>query len=376
VELENQILCGDALELLKQLPDECVDMCLTSPPYFALRDYGTGIWVGGDSACNHLPTGRFTHMLRSTLEGGTDTQGNARFYSSVCGKCGATRVDKQIGLNQSLSEYVAALVTICDQVHRVLKPTGVLWLNLGDSYAGSGKGRYQGGTVRLEHVSPKQASNHGTVEGTLLATSPQDGAKPKDLLGVPWRVAFALRDTGWYLRQDVIWHKPNCMPEPVKDRCTRSHEYLFLLSKQRNYFFDGDAIREDCSENSVKDFKRRKTLNNKGGGQKSFEEVRPDLCRSRTDYYAPDFKRHCRDTWIINTKPYRGAHFATFPETLAEKCILSGSPVGGLVLDPFMGAGTTAVAARKHGRNYIGIELNPEYVALAQERIMKRRESP
>lgn len=317
----NEILDGDALERLRDLPDETVDMCLTSPPYFGLRDYG---------------------------------------------------VPGQIGQESSPEEYVERLLLVFGEVNRVLKPTGTLWLNIGDSYAGS----CQGAGTKVP--SAKQKSNRGTQymltdthKSPLLHVR---GCKAKDMLGIPWMLAFALRDAGWYLRQDICWYKPNVMPESVKDRCTKSYEHVFLLAKSKNYYFDGDAIREPCSESSIADYQRRKTLNNKGGGKHSYEGVRPDLCRSRADYYAADQMRHARDVWMINTKPYKGAHFATFPEELAQRCILAGCPKGGLVLDPFAGSGTTAVVAQRLNRQYVGIELNPAYVTLAQERIQRGRE--
>lgn len=283
------ILQGDAREALLTLPDNSVDMCVTSPPYFALRDYGM-----------------------------TD----------------------QIGQCDTPEQYVRELVFVFREVYRILKPSGTLWLNLGDSYYGT--------------------------NGKELS-----GYKSKDLIGIPWMMAFALRDAGWYLRQDIVWAKGNPMPESVKDRCTKCHEYVFLLSKNRTYYFDHAAIREPCSESSIQDFKHRKTLSNKGGGAKSFQGIRPDLCRDRSDYYSSDFKRNKRDVWFINTKPYRGAHFAVFPPELVEPCILAGCPEGGVVLDPFFGSGTTGLVAIRHRRHFIGVELNPAYIALAEERIDK-----
>ena len=318
MQYRNEILDGDALERLRDLPDETVDMCLTSPPYFGLRDYG---------------------------------------------------INGQIGQEATPEEYVENLLRIFAEVNRVLKPTGTLWLNIADSYAGSCQG------AGTKNPSAKQHSNRGTQymltamhRSKLLHV---EGCKPKDMIGIPWMLAFALRDAGWYLRQDICWYKPNTMPESVKDRCTKSYEHIFLLAKRPKYYFNGHAIREPCSEASIADFKRRKTLDNKGGGKHSYEGVRPDLCRSRADYYAADQMRHARDVWMINTKPYRGAHFATFPEELAQRCILAGCPEDGLVLDPFMGSGTTAVVAQRLNRQYVGIELNPEYIVLAQERVQK-----
>ena len=314
--MTDTILCGDAVEQLKSLPDESIDMCLTSPPYFSLRNY------------------------------------------DVAG---------QIGQETTPDEYIDRLLAVFAEVHRVLKPEGTLWLNIGDAYAGSGQG------AGTKNPSAKQKSNRGMshmqVEGFKSKLLTVQDCKRKDMIGIPWKLAFALRDAGWYLRQDIIWYKPNVMPEPVKDRCTKSYEHVFLLTKSIGYYFNSDAIREPCSEASLADFKRRKTLTNKGGGKDSYEGVRPDLCRSRADYYAKDGKRNARDVWQINTKPYKGAHFATFPEELASRCVAAGCPEDGIVLDPFMGAGTTAVVAKQQGKHYIGIDLNQNYVALAEERI-------
>ena len=312
--MTDMLLTGDALTCLRTLPDTSVDICLTSPPYYALRDYG---------------------------------------------------VQGQIGREDTPEAYVQRLVDVFAEVRRVLKPDGTLWLNIADSYAGSGQ------SAGTKHPSKKQYGNRGTrhmlEDGFTSKLLHLQGYKPKDMVGIPWMLAFALRSAGWYLRQDIIWHKPNTMPEPVKDRCTKSYEHVFLLSKSQHYYFA--PIREPCSASSLQDFRRRKTLNNKGGGQASFEGIRPDLCRSRTDYYVADGQRNIRDVWSINTKPYRGAHFATFPEELARRCILAGCPAGGIVLDPFMGAGTTAVVALQEQRHYIGVELNPAYVALTEKRI-------
>lgn len=314
------ILCGDAVEQLKTLPDNSIDMCLTSPPYFSLRNYD---------------------------------------------------VDGQIGQEETPDEYIARLLAVFAEVYRVLKPDGTLWLNIGDAYAGSGQG------AGTKNPSAKQKSNRGMshmqVDGFKSKLLTVQDCKRKDMIGIPWKLAFALRDAGWYLRQDIIWMKPNVMPEPVKDRCTKSYEHIFLFAKNETYFFNSEAIREPCSEASLVDFKRRKTLNNKGGGKDSYEGVRPDLCRSRADYYGKDGMRNARDVWQINTKPYRGTHFATFPEELANRCIAAGCPDGGLVLDPFMGAGTTAVAAKHQEKHYIGIDLNPAYVELATKRISESR---
>lgn len=347
---------GDCLEILPTLPPASVDCCVTSPPYYGLRDYGTGEWVGGDPLCDHRsPTMREGRSEDRPLLAGSMATNITQLilaHHSRCGFCGAEKVDSQIGLEKAPHEYVEKLVEVFAQVRRVLRDDGTLWLNLGDSYANDGKwGGRTGG---------KQASGlHGELVGRAKRAT---GLKPKDLIGIPWRVALALQEDGWYLRQDIIWHKPNPMPESVKDRCTKSHEYLFLLSKSERYHFDAEAIKEpaigDPSGNTLR--KNRPT-------QQSLQ--RGNQCGSVPWEGAE--KRHRRSVWTVTTKPFQGAHFATFPPKLIEPCILAGCPAGGTVLDPFAGAGTTLMVAGKLGRNSIGIELNPDYHSIIRARMDK-----
>jgi DNA modification methylase len=311
--LKNVILTGDALTVLKGLPSESIKMCVTSPPYYGLRDYGA---------------------------------------------------DGQIGLEETPEQYIERLVEVFQEVKRVLRGDGTLWLNVGDCYAGSGKGS----ALYPDSVkNTKQGTSKGMIGAAAITKVGWGDCKPKDLIGVPWALAFALRADGWYLRQDIIWAKVNPMPESVTDRCTKSHEYIFLLSKSKQYYFDAVGIREPCTTASIADFNRRGTMK-KGG---DYNEVRPDLCRLRGDYMPKDFMRNKRDVWTMTSKPFKGAHFATFPVGLIEPCIIAGCPLNGIVLDPFFGSGTTGVAALKWARNYIGIELNPSYVDIAQNRIEK-----
>lgn len=286
----NRVINGDCLEVLKTLPDESVNCCVTSPPYYGLRDYGTGKWIGGDPNCPHR---RITKYSDKTITGHAQKElaGNVgdAIYKKICPLCGAVREDKQIGLEETPEEYVEKLTRVFHEVKRVLKDDGTLWLNIGDSY-----------NISLPDY------------------------KQKDLIGVPWLLAFSLRADGWFLRQDIIWHKPNPMPESVKDRCTKSHEYIFLLSKKPNYYFDYEAIQEESiwKEDKRKDAGRidynGKRLDGKGKtlAQQSFVKI--------TD------KRNKRDVWTVNTKPVKEAHFATFPEKLIEPCVLAGCPRGGL----------------------------------------------
>jgi len=261
-------------------------------------------------------------------------------------------------------------------VRRVLRDDGTLWLNLGDSYAGGGNGRGD----KMTDKSRKQLTNRGAtgqVGQVMAMPRPKDiGLKPKDLIGIPWRVAFALQADGWYLRQDIIWAKPNPMPESVTDRCTKSHEYIFLLSKNAKYYYDHNAVKEPVAASTIG---RGKVDFGGAKGRGYKKDIAPDDPNfrngseqwGRTFDYTESCKngRNRRDVWTVATKPYKEAHFATFPPELIRPCVLAGSPVGGLVLDPFMGAGTVGLVCRQESRKYVGFELNPEYIKLAEKRI-------
>ena len=346
----SRILHGDSVEMLKTIPDGTVDCCVTSPPYYGLRDYGTATWVGGDPSCPHYRTSKKSDKTATGHKNMMET-GHAvgdAIYKTVCPICGAVRVDNQIGLEETPDEYIDRLVTVFREVKRVLRDDGTLWLNIGDSYCGTGdKGNYK------DPKNPEGRNGQAVAKNKRI-----DGIKSKDMIGIPWMLAFALRDDGWYLRQDIIWHKPNPMPESVRDRCTKSHEYIFLFSKKPKYYFDSDAIRENAKpDNSVRDRDHTK-LNNTPG--------RTRMGGLKTNHYT---KRNKRDVWKVATRPYKEAHFATFPEQLIEPCILAGSRPDGIVLDPFFGSGTTGVVAEKYGRRYIGVELNEEYIELAKKRL-------
>ena len=294
---ENEDGClynGNALDVLRGLYDGSVNCCVTSPPYWGLRDYG---------------------------------------------------VEGQLGLERTPEEYVAKMVEVFREVRRVLRDDGTLWLNLGDSYASDTKG--SGGP------SVKQLSNAGSRYEMNQRFN--HGCKPKDLCGIPWMVAFALRADGWYLRQDIIWHKPNPMPESVTDRCTKAHEYIFLMSKSQRYWYDAAAIAEpSIYAGDVKDYT---------GNQKN-NDTDPVLqaTRPKNRTIVVTDTRNRRSVWTVSTTPFPGAHFATFPPKLIEPCILAGCPEGGTVLDPFMGAGTTSIVAYKNKRKFMGIELSQKYL--------------
>lgn len=290
------ILQGDALTLLRKMPTGSVRCCVTSPPYWGLRDYGHA---------------------------------------------------EQLGLEKTPEEYVAKMVEVFREVKRVLADDGTLWLNLGDSYSMSTKGAGGNG---------KQHTNVGTVM-TDRSWSVAPGLKPKDLVGIPWMVAFALRADGWYLRSDIIWAKPNPMPESVTDRPTKAHEYLFLLAKSQRYYYDAKAVAEPATGQDA------------GNGFARPECISRDGCDDPTPWKAsPSGTRNRRTVWTIAPKPFKGAHFAVMPEALVEPCVLAGSAPGDLVLDPFTGSGTVGVVALRHGRKFVGCELNSEYVSMARNR--------
>ncbi len=307
------IMNGDCRDLLKTLPDQSVHCVVTSPPYFGLRDYG---------------------------------------------------VEGQIGLEVSPAAFVAEMVAVFREVRRVLRDDGTLWLNLGDSYAGSWGAQGRTGQMSDRSViSAQQIAAAAKKQSRTGSIAEGSGLKPKDLIGIPWRVALSLQDDGWFLRQDIIWHKPNPMPESVRDRCTKAHEYVFLLSKSSRYFFDTDAISEPALRPEGAGNKTHKGATAYADGD---EKMRTKV--GLTEIGARD-TRNKRSVWSISTQPFAEAHFATMATELAETCILAGCPVGGTVLDPFGGAGTTGLVADRLQRNAILIELNPEYAAMAERRI-------
>lgn len=319
----NKIFNEDCLTGLERLPDECVNCCVTSPPYYGLRDYG--------------------HK-------------------------------DQIGLEKTPELFVEKMVEIFREVKRVLKKDGTLWLNIGDSYASGPRDRTVEQASRNSNLNGGLKSQEQSLKQINKITA---GLKPKDLIGVPWMLAFALRADGWYLRQDIIWQKKNCMPESVTDRCTKNHEYIFLLSKSSKYYFDSEAIMEDAvwdvDGNGTLKRKLRQTDGNKSnstdqraGIRKVYENV-----KSGTAIKAVNGKRNKRSVWSHPTAQFPEAHFATFPEELIVDCIKAGCPEGGIVLDPFMGAGTTALVSAKLNRKFTGFELNKEYIKIAEGRLRK-----
>lgn len=346
------ILQGDCIQQMKTLDAKSVDTVITSPPYYGLRDYGTGTWVGGDSDCSHQRDSK-SSVLTMTGHKNMNEQGHVvgdAIYKTECPKCGAIREDEQLGLEENPEEYITNMVKVFREVRRVLKDDGTVWLNIGDTYAGGGRGG-----------DPKHSKGDNSQEATMPSIKKHDIFKPKDLMMIPFRLAIALQEDGWWVRQDIIWAKPNPMPEPVKDRCVKGHEYIFLLSKNKDYYFDYEAIQEPAKQNRWGG-KKPMNLNNSKDKNNQFK----GLTRERD--MMPE-TRNKRSVWGVATKPYPEAHFAVFPVELIEPCVLAGCPIGGTVFDPFGGSGTTAIASIKHGRNAILTELNPEYIKIAEKRI-------
>ncbi len=426
-----QVLLGDVRQTLASLPEASVQCCVTSPPYWGLRDYGTASWDGGDPACDHAESYQHVSTKSTLYSPGESTPGAAAIkhgkqigkqYADTCGKCGARRVDSQLGLEPTPDAYVANLVQVFMEVRRVLRDDGTCWINLGDSY--------NAGTT-----APSKSSESADVGGWTTRSGDAAGArridwpglKPKDLCGIPWRVAFALQADGWSLRSDIIWSKPNPMPESVTDRPTKAHEYLFLLTKAPRYFYDAEAIKEEGAIPAG-------TLGAKGSAERFGT---PGVNSRPPEYKLYDGTRNKRSVWHIATQPYPEAHFATYPEALIEPCILAGTsekgqcpacgapwvrvvertpsepardnyagkghmgphrcggdraggfypggpsvtgwqptctcaagdPIPQTVLDPFTGSGTTGAVAVRHQRNFVGCELNPAYLELARRRI-------
>ena len=336
------IYTGDCLEILKQLPDGSVNCCVTSPPYYALRDYGTGEWVGGDPNCKHeaavTATSRFAHSMENSPKQQTSAGTDVTKYAKVCPVCGAVREDKQIGLEETPEQYIEKLTAVFREVKRVLRLDGTLWLNIGDSYWGSGSRGFDF-TGKFTEASEIQNGSKGTINLSNVPklTGKQDDYKNKDLIGIPWMLAFALRADGWYLRQDIIWAKPNPMPESVTDRCTRSHEYIFLMSKSPRYYYDYQSLKEQAvTEPQARDKNAEGYQADYAGGERFSEGMR---------VYGADGMRNKRDVWNIPVKPCKEAHFATFPEKLVEPCIMAGCPVGGDSVRPVRGLRNDSVGS-------------------------------
>lgn len=320
----NEIYLGDAIEVMKTWPDSFIQCCVTSPPYWGLRDY---------------------------------------------------RVEGQIGLERTPEEYIVKIVKTFKEVHRVLRKDGTLWINLGDCYAGSGNRSNNNGSGKSTLKKDGRKETSRLRSNTKIKTKGMQlpaldhGRKPKDLIGIPWRVAFALQADGWYLRRDIIWDKKNPMPESAPDRPTGSHEYIFLMSKSQKYFYDAEAIKEPASLNT---HARGNGLNPKAamidaGNHHGRPKQNASFSTAVKDVVT---MRNKRSVWSVTTEPFKEAHFATFPPKLIAPCVLAGAPKGGIIFDPFMGAGTSALVAARYGRDFLGIELSESSVAMAKRRVV------
>lgn len=411
------IFVGDVMGRLREMPSDSVHCCVTSPPYWGLRDYGTASWVGGNVDCDHLQkTGGTGASTLGLASGGHDLSDEARERSTTrsfvpfrqtCEKCGAERVDRQIGLEPTPAGYVARMTEVFEEVRRVLRPDGVCFLNLGDSYAGSGKGTGDTKTTNKSNGASRGVAIGSTYgdSGHTSGIKPPPGMKAKNLVGIPWRVAFALQDAGWWLRQDIIWAKPNGMPGSQEDRTTSSHEHIFMLTKSAVYWSDFDAIKTPPRESSrvrvAQDIQAQAGSHRANGGAKTNGAMkavagRKDLPENQAkigafrDKQRGHSRTHAgfndrwdamekseqqsqpammRDVWFVSPGGFAEAHFAVMPTEIARRCVLAGCPEGGTVLDPFSGAGTSGVAALRLDRNYVGIELNPEYASMSERRI-------
>lgn len=357
----NEIIQGDIREVAEQLETGSVNCIVTSPPYWGLRDYGTAKWVGGDPACDHKP-GNVSRVGASTLTGGKNHSGHLHEgYKEDCLRCGAKRIDQQIGLEPTPEEYVAGMVAVFRELWRVLRDDGTLWLNLGDSYASDNGvkslGRNDADRNFTGGGGNKSGSGNPGKQGAIIASC---SLPQKNLVGIPWRVALALQADGWILRSDIIWSKPNPMPESVTDRPTKAHEYIFLLVKSERYYYDAEAVKELATETNI-------GTPFTAGKQHKQCALGRDVGTLGTNY--GNGIRNRRTVWTVAPQPYSGAHFATFPPDLIEPCILAGCPPGGVVLDPFFGSGTTGQVCVETGRNWLGVELNPKYIKLAKKRI-------
>jgi DNA modification methylase len=363
------IIQGDALEKLRELPSESVQSCVTSPPYWGLRDYGTATWEGGDGDCDHRRPATGGNPTQGPNKGNNNAEGLP--FRESCGKCGAKRIDAQIGLEETPEQYVTKMVEVFREVRRVIKKDGTCWVNLGDSYAGNNSSNGEG-----EDRNLRTDKFHGESHLNQRRTIGNHGLKPKDLCGIPWRVAFALQADGWYLRSDIIWHKPNPMPESVTDRPTKAHEYLFLLSKSERYYYNAEAIKEPYPYNTNSHMMSGRTFLANPREKRRVDIVtgdpplsplraRPPLI-SYTD--STPLEHNKRSVWTVPTEPYPEAHFATYPSDLIKPCILASTKNGDTVLDPFAGSGTTGMVAIELARKALLIELNPNYIELIETR--------
>ena len=380
-----QFIQGNCIDKIKELEDNSIDCVVTSPPYWGLRDYGTTSYDGGDPNCKHtISDGSFDPLKNKLIE---------RPYRSKdkknCVKCGAKRIDEQFGLETTYQEHIQNIVALFRVIKPKLKDSATVWLNYGDSYAATVNGT-KVKDMKKNLQKNRTSKTKGVYDDRGFVDKPfstiQGHLKPKDLVMIPNRIAIALQDDGWWIRSEIIWHKPNPMPESTKDRPTSAHEKIWLITKNKKYYYDADAIKEPCTtfekrdhgvvRNRVLNYKSKRNLNpqayleknikgnfSKRGVTRTTEGLNLKTQNEKTKEY-----RNKRNVWTVNSKPFKDAHFATFPKGLIEPCIKAGCPENGIVLDPFGGAGTTGIVAQSLNRQSILIELNPEYIKIAKKR--------
>lgn len=357
---DSKIYNGNCLEVLKQLPDESIDCVVTSPPYWGLRDYGTAKWEGGDENCDHIDDSVIGGQGTASKKQHTNHGTQSIQYKDICAKCGAKRIDEQLGLESSFEKYISNLCDIFDEVKRVLKKDGTCWVNLGDTYNSSGSsgkmGRFQG----------KYLKNNLDAMKSYTVKKNTSNITEKSLCNIPSRFSIEMQNRGWILRNKIIWHKPSCMPSSIKDRFTVDYEEIFFFVKSKKYYFKQQF--EPLADSSIKAKTYKLNQTTHSGASKSAVNVQLGN-ESRGERFVPEKGRNKRSVWKISVKPFKGAHFATYPTELIKTCIDAGCSVSGIVLDPFFGAGTTAIECINQHKHYIGIELNKEYCDIAKSRI-------
>lgn len=352
-----EILQGNVFDKVKELKDNSIDCVVTSPPYWGLRDYGTATYKGGDSNCKHTITDGIVDNKNNKLIERPDRSSDKK----NCVKCGAIRIDDQLGLEPTYQEHIKNIVNLFKEIKPKLKDSATIWLNYGDSYATTVNG------TKVKNMKKNGVGRKG--DDRAFVDKPfstiQDSLKPKDLVMIPNRIAIALQDDGWWIRSEIIWHKPNPMPESIKDRPTSSHEKIWLITKSKNYYYDHESIKEPIKNSSK--IRLNQNIENQKGSTRANGGMKSNGNMKAVGYE----KRNKRNVWTVSTKPCKEAHFATFPKDLIEPCIKAGCPEGGIVLDPFGGSGTTGIVASLNNRKSILIELNKNYIEIANKRIEK-----
>ena len=358
-----QFLQGNCIDKIKELKDNSIDCVVTSPPYWGLRDYGTAQWENGDINCDHIDPQQ--NRGKNSAKQSTNNKGQGTSTWKICKKCGAKRIDKQLGLEPTYQEHIQNIVALFRVIKPKLKDSATVWLNYGDSYAATVNGT-KVKDMKKNLQKNRTSKTKGVYDDRGFVDKPfstiQGHLKPKDLVMIPNRIAIALQDDGWWIRSEIIWHKPNPMPESVTDRPTNAHEKIWLITKSKKYYYDADAIKEPVADISIQRVKYGYKARHKSSPYNYMNTPK------QGKRFCDPAGRNKRNVWTITPKPFKEAHFATFPKDLIEPCIKAGCPENGIVLDPFGGAGTTGIVAKSLNRQSILIELNPEYIKIAKKR--------